>query len=108
MPLFGLGPKELWEHELEKLSKGALVHIARDFIFTHASYIGGLDRKELLLAFTSAKKYARLNAAYDRIKRFQEDPDKYWRTYDRRKKSAKAAARRRKAEARRQKKEGNL
>lgn len=102
MVYYGTGPKNLWEHEMEKLSRHALLALCRHFIFGQSYF--GLTPEEMRSEIADAKKHGRTDAFLARWDRYDKDPEKALRETLLRRRSAKKAARRRKAENRKAKK----
>ena len=92
--------KNLWEHELSKLGRHALLCLVRVLFHVEAHFVGSIDHDQRLELVRDMKKSGRFAELCARMDRMDADPhgemDKYWR----RKKSAKAAANRRKKTAR--------
>jgi hypothetical protein len=97
--------KSLWEHELGKLGRHALLSLVSLLFHVEAFYAGGIDHDQRLKLVRDMKKSGRIAELCARMDRMNADPhgemEKYWR----RKKSAKAAANRRKKAVRLAKKQ---
>ena len=105
MPLLGEGPKDLWEHELESLSKAGLIILAKHIYFRLTYFNLRIDRDQTLKDVRECKKFGKWADSQKSFDKWFADPKKAYAAEQRRKKSARAAANRRKREASRAKKE---
>jgi len=96
LPNFVEGPRELVQVEMEKLSRDALMLLVGSLCRT-LSYLGIRDVLTLE-DVRAARKTGRVISSTRRCERFLADPHGAAKTFVRRQRSAKAAARRRKRE----------
>jgi hypothetical protein len=97
--MIGIGPVEKWEHDLRKLDRAALVHVAQELHFHLRIYRRAHFYEpdfDIDMLIHRARIYGRHDNVLARTERYQADPEKYLDQMARRTKSAKAAARRRK------------
>lgn len=97
----GIGPETLWQHEMRKLSRAALLHVVSILLFTRSYFGLAMNQDELLKLIRDAKKAGRFDNMIARWDRMEANPHAEYETHLRRRRSAKAAANRRKAAARR-------
>ena len=100
-------PEKLWEHELRKLSKAALLHFIDLLIFIER-YLNVFDESLMLERIRQAKKTGRMDNLERRWERAEADPVAAYRTQLRRQRSARGSARRRKAATRKAAKERRM
>jgi hypothetical protein len=99
------GPKTRAQYELEKCSKAGLLSLLNIFLTVDDWQRQGTDYQYLFDCAVEAKKDGRTVNASRRIKRMLDDPHAEYESYERRQRSAKAAANRRKKRARQTAKE---
>ena len=97
--MIGIGPKDKWQYDLEKMSRAALVATVGELQWRLSFYCGRFDRDTMTTILDQCKKYGRWDNDAARHRRFMADPAKATEEFIRRQKSAKAAARRRKKAA---------
>jgi hypothetical protein len=98
--IFGIGPKEKWHSDLEKLSRAALVEIVLRMQFRLLLLGGSFAAEEMAELIEHCKKMGRWANEAAAFQRYLADPKKAIDQTIRRMKAAKAAARRRKRERR--------
>ncbi|MDR3723297.1 MAG: hypothetical protein P4K83_02255 [Terracidiphilus sp.] len=95
------GPKEQWRAEAERCNKHALLGII-DHLVEHIAFMGvRLDRQSLRTLVADEKKWGKVLNASNDLRKMKENPEKFFRTLDRRRRAAKRSARERKLEKRR-------
>ena len=88
------GPQEQWRAELQSANKIGLLHFIDRMAWTLDLLTGGnANRESLLEAVRTCKRYGKWDAAHISHERMMADPHKFFREQDRRKRSAKRAAR---------------
>ena len=88
--MIGIGPIDKWQHDLEKLSRHALIELALELTFFRN------DRDALADMVARNKRFGRFRSGHERYVRFIADPEKAIATAIRRSKAAKKAAKRKK------------
>lgn len=96
--MIGIGPKDKWQYDLEKLSRAALVEAVIEMqhflsIYSHGSY----DREGMVEILARCKQYGKWANQAARHQRFISDPEGEIDRSIRRLKAAKKAARRNRA-----------
>lgn len=94
--MIGIGPMDKWEHDLEKMSRAALVALVTDLHFRLHLYHPIFDRDAMTKLTDEAKQHGRWLNSHARYQKFKADPDKAIAQSIRRSKAAKKAARRNK------------
>jgi hypothetical protein len=94
------GPLEQWRAEAEKLTRVALLEFVDDLV-RQLAYLGvRMDPGSLRSTVSSAKAWGKSVALAADYEKMNADPDAYFSSLSRRKRSAKAASRRRRRELR--------
>ena len=89
--MIGIGPKEKWQSDLQKLNRAALVEAV-----TELQFIRHIDGEEMVDLLARAKKYGKWANEMARYQRICADPERAIDQQIRRLKAKKAAARRKK------------
>ena len=90
------GPKEQWRAELDRVNKYGLLAFIDTTMMHLDALTGGMNRESLLKTVRLSKKYGKWNSEQTRFMKYKENPRKYIAEAERRRVSAKRAARRRK------------
>lgn len=98
MSMMVFGPKDKWQHDIERMSRAALVNMVDELLFARTP-----DREVMEKLIARCKKYGRWDNQAASYQRFQADPLKAVAESIRRKNAAKKAAKLRKKAAKRMK-----
>lgn len=90
------GPKEQWHAELDRLNKYGLLAFINTVMMHLDALTGGTNRESLLKTVRRSKQYGKWDSEQARFMKYKENPRKYIAEAERRRVSAKRAARRRK------------